>query len=341
MIKKAINNILTVLIVVLFGWVIYNNIDDFEILYDTIQTSNLIFLILASIFGILAFVIFKELIVTSYWVISERKSFPRLFSKSIVYHFLNISNPLGVAGGTAYLINYFIERGLSHIKAVFGMLITHLSTNLAFLIILSITLYNLNESDKLGGYQIFASSLIFTVTALFILLILFFVTAPQFSERIAARIVKAINFLTLSTLRKELIPLRPLYEYRDHARELSKNFWMSFSRFLLSIPLSLLFHIINMIVLYLSFEVFEVSLPLSKLVTLYGVITLFTIVSPTPQGVGIVEGLAHSAAVSVGISGSVSLLAILAYRLAIVWIPALVGLVLFKFPYRKKIEDIT
>ncbi|MBI2356942.1 flippase-like domain-containing protein [Candidatus Dojkabacteria bacterium] len=333
---SILKNLLTIILLLFFLWVLYRNLDDFRTLYNTIQKANPLYLLNAMFLGVANFILLSFVFQSSFKLISNDTKYPNLFAKSVIYHFLTLSNPLGTAGSSAYLINYLVERGLSHIKAVFGILVANLSLNFSFLLILAFTLYNLSIHNKLEEYQWVAAGLVFGINLGLILLIIFFVITPKFSARMAYKITAFINKITTSIIKKDLFSTKTVEEYTHEARSLSDRFDRSIYNFIKNLPLPLAYHGINILILFLSFYSFDILIPLAGILTLYGVIMLFTVVSPTPQGIGIVEGLSYTAAVSVGIGPSEALFGILIYRVAVVWIPALLGLSLFKWSTGEK-----
>ncbi|KKR06001.1 MAG: putative membrane protein [candidate division WS6 bacterium GW2011_GWF2_39_15] len=338
--KKLIKSLMYGIIIIFFLWVIYQNLEDFQTLASTIQRVKPFLLLNTILLGLGNFVIYSFIFQKSFQTISEETKYPKLLTKTIVYHFLSISNPLGVTGGSAYLVKYAVERGLSHIKAVFGLLVTNLSTNLAYLSILIFTLYSLNLSNRLELYQWYAAFVIFAIILGIILALAFFIILPKFSGNVAHTVARIINRIVKPVIGRELLSDRTIEDYTNEARTLSSRFDKSIYKFLQSLPISLAYHGINVLILFLSFYAFDILIPISKIMTLYGVITLFTVVSPTPQGLGIVEGLAQTAAVSVQIPGSGAILAILIYRLAVLWIPALLGLLLFRYAHTEKVVNV-
>lgn len=328
--KNLIKNGITLFVVLFFTWVMYKNLGDFETLFETISNAHPLFFILTVGLGISNFYMYSWIAQSSYRIISEGTKYPKIFLNTIVYHFLSVSNPLGAAGSSAYLVKYLVDRGLSHIKAVFGVLITNLSTNLAFIFILIYTLYNLNLADRLERYQWYASFIALALNLGILAIIILFVALPRFSGKIAKWVTGIINKVARKIIKRDSISERTLDDYIQEARSLSTRFDLSIYKFIKTLPISLFYHGVNMLILYLSFKTFAVPVEITQIVTLYGLITLFTIVAPTPQGVGVVEGLAHTVAISVGVSSSGALLAILMFRLAVIWFPALIGLFIFR-----------
>jgi uncharacterized protein (TIRG00374 family) len=62
---------------------------------------------------------------------------------------------------------------------------------------------------------------------------------------------------------------------------------------------------------------------------------LFLIVSPTPSGIGIVEGVMAIALASLGVNFSYAVVITLAYRGMTFWLPLAIGAVAFRFLHTK------
>lgn len=89
-------------------------------------------------------------------------------------------------------------------------------------------------------------------------------------------------------------------------------------------------HILQVAALIMIFIAFGAEVTPLGVVMCYALFILFTTISPTPQGIGIVEGLVQIAMTSIGYSSGESLAIILAYRGITLWIPLLIGFIMFK-----------
>jgi len=81
-----------------------------------------------------------------------------------------------------------------------------------------------------------------------------------------------------------------------------------------------------MIILGLSFMAFKVPIDVGTLVAGLGIAQLFLIVSPTPAGIGIVEGILAVALSTLDVPISDATVVTLAYRGFSFWVPFLVGM---------------
>ena len=75
----------------------------------------------------------------------------------------------------------------------------------------------------------------------------------------------------------------------------------------------------------LLFLAFGYLVPFTTLLTGYSLMLVFWIVTPTPQGVGIVEVVTPAIFASMGIPVEIATLAVLSFRAFNLWMPVVVG----------------
>jgi len=97
-----------------------------------------------------------------------------------------------------------------------------------------------------------------------------------------------------------------------------------------TVLISLVAHIANLASLHAVFLAFHEKVSLPILIDGYSMTMLFWIVSPTSNGVGIVEGLMPVMLVSLGLSSTSAAIISLTYRGIGFWLPMLVGFVLLR-----------
>jgi uncharacterized protein (TIRG00374 family) len=83
-------------------------------------------------------------------------------------------------------------------------------------------------------------------------------------------------------------------------------------------------------VLYLMFRAFQIPFSPGMLITGFSLAYLFAIASPTPSGVGVVEGVLTLSLASLGLSVEAATLIALSYRGVTFWLPFIVGLMSFR-----------
>ena len=85
-----------------------------------------------------------------------------------------------------------------------------------------------------------------------------------------------------------------------------------------------------MVILMASFFAFQVSFTAGTIIGGFSIAYLFLIVSPTPSGIGIVEGVMPLALSSLQVPWSEAVIITLAYRGVTFWLPLGVGAIAFR-----------
>ena len=82
---------------------------------------------------------------------------------------------------------------------------------------------------------------------------------------------------------------------------------------------------------FLVFLAFNVPVTLGTLVAGFSIGNLFNIVSPTPSGIGIVEGTLTLALASLRVPLAAATVVALVYRGIVIWLPLLLGMITFRW----------
>jgi len=97
------------------------------------------------------------------------------------------------------------------------------------------------------------------------------------------------------------------------------------TRLLLAVGVAFGAHALDILTVFCLFKAFGQAISLGVLVAGYGVAILFWIVSPTPQGIVVVEGAMALAYASLGIPAATGTLVALSFRGLTFWLPLFVG----------------
>ena len=318
------------IIVIFFGWVLYTNAGDYSKIAQTIQSADYVFLGWAIVFSIGNISIMSAIFKANFSIFENEVELGLLFPEVISYSFMMVSNPLGTTGAIAYLVKRLMSKGHSYLKSFFSFLSTQLSINLVFLPILAVTMLYLKERQILNSYEIIASSLLVVLNLTIIFGISTVLVLPKFSLSIAKLLSSIANKITNSVFKKSFINEKKVDLSIQEIQKTSGRFDKSIGKFFKTFIFSAIYHFINITVLYFCFSAFGTAPSFEILISIYSITVLFTIVSPTPQGIGIVEGLAQIGAISLGVSSELSIIAILTYRLVSIWIPAFLGFLVFR-----------
>ncbi len=97
-----------------------------------------------------------------------------------------------------------------------------------------------------------------------------------------------------------------------------------------ALGVSLASHLVNLACVYVIFLAFRRPLDFGPLVAGYAMGFVFWVVSPTPQGIGVVEGVMALVYTSLGVPAATAVLAALTFRGLAFWLPLLIGFFLLR-----------
>lgn len=330
LISKVFKTLIYWVLILFFVWIIYKNGGDYSKVLSTLQTASYIDLGWAFLFAIGNLAILSLVYKINFKIFRNEASHGSLLLEIISFSFLTVSNPLGYSIATAYTIKRLVKKGFTYIGSIFGFYSSQLATSIGYFPILGLTVWYLSKLHQLTNYEILAAQILIVVNVVIIAIIAFVLVLPIFSIQIAKLFAKIMNFSIGKILGKEIFNERNLESEIKEIQKAALRFDQYFFTFSKSVLVSIIYHLINILVLYLSFKTFNYIPNIEIIFALYGIIVLFSIISPTPLGIGIVEGIAQLGAVSMGLESEKALVVILVYRFLSVWLPAFIGFFIFR-----------
>ena len=248
-------------------------------------------------------------------------------------HFLNAATPSAGLGGTALLIDDARRRGWPLAKVSLANALYFLFNFVVFAFVLAAGLGFLLAWNQLKPSELVAAGTLLGGLMVAGLGLLLLAWRPALFGHWAARFARGLNRLTRRTLLAPDQISEGLAEFSQTLRALQE------ARGALWRPLlhALLVDGLEIAVLGACCAAFpgagrEVTLPL--LIVGYAIGTLFVIVSVTPQGLGVVEGVMTAMFCSLGVPLQRAAVVVLAYRGLSFWLPLLTGFVALRWTPR-------
>ncbi|NWF65400.1 MAG: flippase-like domain-containing protein [Chloroflexi bacterium] len=278
------------------------------------------------------------LMIQSLWFISSGRMYQSIFHLLGVHedvftlsriataaNFINVVAPTAGVGGVALFAAEAHRRGHPTGKVTVAAALFLLLDQAAFLVILALGLIVLIRRNDLNAGEVSASLFLFAIAVAYASVLYIGYRSAEKMGNLLAKFARAINWV-VRRFRKEQ------YLSEDRAHEFAREITDGFSG-LTEKPSSLirpvLWGIFNkgllMLVLVCSFLAFEVPFSTGTIIAGFSMAYLFLIVSPTPSGIGIVEGLMPVALSSLNVNWSQAALITLLYRAVTFWFPLGVG----------------
>ncbi len=269
---------------------------------------------------------------TIYRIIGIEESRRRLLLLAAAAQFVNTVAP-AVAGMPAIAVFLADGRRRGHPS---GRVMVAWATFLVFdyfglLVAVFIALIVMFQYDNLGWMQI-VSSIILGLIALAISSMLFLgLKAPKMLGAVLAWGARQVNKVGRLFRRKQFLAVERAYSLADEISEGMHTLRAKPRDLALPLLLTLSNKALLITILALIFLAFKVTFTLGTLLAGFGLAYLFVIVSPTPNGIGVVEGIVPFYLTSLRVPFEAATVVTLAFRGVTFWLPFLIGMASFRY----------
>jgi uncharacterized protein (TIRG00374 family) len=249
--------------------------------------------------------------------------------------FIGVVAPSGGLSGAAYLLaDASTNRRSTGRTAVGGVLIVWLEY-IATLFVLTFGLAEMARRNNLHWTEVTAS-LVLLAGALTIAVLLYLgMKSSELLARVLAWCARTINKITRPFIHRDYLSEERAYSFAYEAAEGILALRQHPRLVLRPIFHGVVNKVLLIFILMTMFRAFDVAITPQAVVAGFSIAYLFLIVSPTPAGIGIVEGVMTVALVSMQVPFEASAVITLAYRGITFWIPILVGMLAFRSLHSK------
>jgi len=319
-----------ILVLFLGAAFVYLSFGELESIVETLQQGHLWFVLLALLLQGAWFVASGLTYHSLYHLLGMDGTVSKLSLLSAAANFVNTVAPSAGMGGMAVFISDAHRSGQSPGKATVASMLYLFLDYVAFLFVLTLGLIVLFRRNDLDPTEIIASSVIFAIAiALGFLLYLGSRSAEALGNALAW-MARLVNRVARPFAHREYLSEARAHEF---ARELADDL-KSLPQRPRSLIQPLLYSFANkalmICVLMAAFLSFQVPFTAGTIIGGFAISYVFLIVSPTPAGIGIVEGIMPLALSSLRVPWSQAVIITLAYRGITFWVPLGVGAIAFR-----------
>jgi len=310
---------------------------ELESIWQTLQRVQVRFLLLGILIQLL-------------WVLNDATEYRELYKlmeideklQRLVFlcsaaSFVNVVTPSGGMGGIAIFLQNAVKRNHSRGQVAATSALYLFLDYTAFVTVLIIGLGILFQRNNLNIGEVTASLLMFTLMIGLGILIYIGSRSAERLGKILAQLVRLINRLVrlvkkedyLSEARARVFAAdmaEGLGVLHGDARGLARPLLHAFINKALLIC-----------VMMMAFLNFHVAFDAGTIIAGFSMAYLFLIISPTPAGIGVVEGFLPLALSSLGVAWSEAVIVSLTYRAVTFWLPLLLGGFSFRLVQRDRI----
>lgn len=323
------SKILYFLSAVFFGSIVLKNYNLLDSIPQDLLKAKISLLFLALFLQFLKYLVLSYNFYLNFNKAGVKFSYWEVFKATFVYIYVSVSTPFVGAGGLLAFVQYASHKNVSKLKVAAGAFLALLGDYLAFFLVIVFSIiffrstiddFPINYIYAMIGFGSFLITLVFLS-----------IFQKNFLKILFKKLQQIANFVTQKIHKKIHLDEEWAYRNVELAHECFVDIRKDPKFYFKVILIGLVFHIINIFTLAVVGWSFKEQLNYSKVVSTYVVINTLETVSPTPNGVGIIESFVPEFMTTIGIDFSNSLLIVSIFRFIYFYIPLFVG---FYLSYR-------
>ncbi len=259
----------------------------------------------------------------------------------IAANFINVVTVSAGIAGMAIFADEARRNNRSTGRVTIGGVLYVLFDYAAFLCVLTVGFFILLRRHDLPAADVIAASILVLVALSLGTLLVLGLRSAQALERVLVRIVRIINWAARPILHRAYLSEATAHEFAVDAaegfaemRRRPRRFWLQ--------PFALTLSAKGLLIsiLFLVFLAFHQEQSIGVLIAAFSLAYLFLIVSPTPSGIGIVEGVMPLVLGSFRIPLGAGLVITLAYRGLTFWLPLFYGFLALRWLARRAPPEV-
>lgn len=319
------------LLIAVFIWFVASRFGEITELSATLAKGHFQWLLVAIALQILHYVVSSASYRSAFSTVGVESRVRDLFPLLFGAMFVNVVAPTGGASGAALFVDHAARRGQSPSRAAAGILLQLIVSLMAFTVILAAGMTYLGVTKHLETYQLGAAGILVFTVALASGVLILAGRYPDALKRLLAWVQYSLNGLVQKVRHVTLISDEWVEKQGADFIEAASAITTHPRGMIITLFMLILAYVINIAGMYTLFLAFNQVVPIGSLVAGYTVGILFLIVSFTPQGIGVVEGIMPMVFSSLGVPNLPATLTVLAFRGLSLWLPLLIGFLLLRW----------
>jgi uncharacterized protein (TIRG00374 family) len=267
-----------------------------------------------------------------YRLLGLEETIERLLLLALGANFVNVIAPAAGVSGIAVFISDCRARGKPTGKVASAVALSLLYDYLAFIVVLGLGLTVLIRRDRLGAPEIVASLVMVAIASVFASLLFLGMRSEGQLGAALAWMARTVNRLLRPMRKRDYLSEETAREFgREAAEGLAVARQAPRGAILLPAALALSKQALLISILFMVFMAFGQAFSVGTLVAGYAIGYLFLIVSPTPSGIGFVEGAMTLALTTLRVPLAAATIITLAYRGITLWLTLLYGTIAMRW----------
>jgi phosphatidylglycerol lysyltransferase len=329
------------LLIIAFAWLLYARRTEVTHLAGTLAEGQWQWVLVAALLQVGFYVAFAGLYWSSFDIVGVKSRLWDLLPVTFAATFVNVAAPSGGASGIALFVDDARRRGQSPNRAAIGTFLAVLADFGGFLFVLAFALVYLFTHRDLQSYELGGAGILVALVGGVAGLLLVGLWRPAWLPRLLTWAQRTANAAAARLRRSPFVAEdwaeRTAAEFIEASIAVAANPAGLFRTLLISF----LSYILDLASLYCLFLAFHQAVSLGVLIAGFSMGILFTIVSFTPMGVGVVEVLVTAVLASLGVPTDRAAVISLSFRGLTFWIPLGTGFLLLRRVKAFGAEEVT
>lgn len=313
-----------------FLWVLAQRFADIQQLIGTLVRGNWLWISAAVVLEIGYYLAFAALFQSAFRITEVAVRYRDLIPISFAFLFANTTTASGGTAGLALFVDDARRRGESAARATAGTLLAHTANYGMFAALLSLGLFFLYLQNDLTGLEVVSALILFLLVLVLVGVLVLGLRWHNVLRRLLATMQQVVGRAAGWVKRPSPLP--------DNWANKNANDFIAASQAIAAHPaklgqlllLALLTHVVNLLLMLTLFAAFRQPVSLGVLLAGYTLSQLFMIVSPTPNGIGVVETVVPLMYSSLGIPSENGIAITFAFRGITFWVPMVIGFILLR-----------
>ncbi len=318
------------LLIIAFVWLVITRFTEIQKLLDILARGRWQWVLAAALLQALFFVVYAALYQAAFHTVEVKSRVGELIPVLLGSWFVNVVAPSGGASTAALFADDAARRGQSPVRAAAGAVLVLLADFSSFVVILAIGFLYLFGQHTLQFYHIIGSAILLLFIGVLTGLLTLGVWQPLRLRSFLGRVQHLVNRVAAWFRRPPWLAADWAEQIANEAIEASLAVATYPQRVVRTVAIALAAHLVSLASLYALFHAFQQPIRFGPLVAGYAVGELFLIVSPTPMGIGVVEGVMVLVYNSLGVPTETAAVVTLAFRGMSLWLPLFVGFFLLR-----------
>ncbi|MEW5872104.1 MAG: flippase-like domain-containing protein [Chloroflexota bacterium] len=317
-------------LVAAFLWALSTQSEELTSLIETLLEGHWDWVLGAALLQVFYFYVFTAAFQSAFDAVEIKTKISNLLPVTLGSLFVNAVAPAGGAAGVALYVDDVSRRGNSGARATAAVVLQLIADFSALTLILIVSMIYLFVWETLSLQVVIGSAILTLITAGLCGVLGLGLWRPGYLKRIFAWIEMVVNRFMGYINREEYLPLGWAEKSSSEFIGASLAMTQHPKRAIRTALVMLVAHLLAIASMRMLFVAFDEAISLGPLVAGYAIGILTWIISPAPQGTGVIEGVTSAAFVTLGVPWNVAVTVTLAFRGIAFWLPVVLGFFLLR-----------